>query len=364
MKFVINLFLALAVGMPVYSWANPLSSQALPDLLDLYRYAQKHDPHLSVAIARKQADQEQFAQARSHLLPNLSLTADSGRVVRRLQDRAETIPVIENKFDQKMLQARLSLPLVDLQRWYGYRAGKAASARAEAEFGAALQLFHQRLVEAYVQVLNAQSKLNIRKAERAAAMRQQEKLRRQLDAGMVSRVDVEVINAEVSRLKVQFIRAQGDAEQALRVLEVLTGQTLVGVKPLKNQFEQSVADRPLGFWMDRALARNLDLVTARLTRETLDLQASAAKAAHLPTLSLNAQAQHELSGTAAGLGPNSQEFVTETGSVTLRLEVPLYSGGVQVHFGVKRRIGSPRLARTIVWCMRRSLQRWPRHFIV
>lgn len=332
----------MAAGEPVAHWLVclallwvgflPVSAQGLaqgevPGLLSLYRLGLKQDPQLQAARAARRAGLERLPQARADLLPTIALAAEYGRVERRTSEIENVIPEQKKDFNRERYQARLSQPLLDLPAWFRFQASDAQALQADAAYHRAYQDFHERLVTRYIAVLRAQSTLATRQAERAALEKQRTQVRRQLEAGTASRVDVQDVNSEYRRVVVETIRARGGVDQALRRLEEVTGQPLQVVRRLQPHFKLSVPDQNLTGWQRRARADNFRLREAWLSVQVAEHQAKAATAEHLPEVSLNISTQREVSGGAGGTLASNAELTTDTTSLTLRLDMPLFTGG-------------------------------------
>lgn len=320
-------FITLALSLVIVNVVASANELTKPqtDLFALYIRAIDYDPELQAAEATRQAGEEALPQARAGLLPSLTLSAEHGRFERRTQEIKGIIPASGSHFSRRILQVSLIQPVIDLQAWYRYRAGESRYRQAEAVHRDAIQALGERLIHAYFRVLRAQSSLATRQAEQDALQRQQNQVQKQLRAGIASRIDVLDVSAEASRVAVERVRAKGELDQSLRALETITGERLSNVSPLRR----IPVRRELGSIESlkaRAEAGNPRLLLAEFKTKTAQQNAKAAKAAHLPTLSLDLNAQRNISGAdVAPLG--TSDLTTDTASIAIRLEVPVFSGG-------------------------------------
>lgn len=302
------------------------SAEQLPDLLTLYSRAIEYDPELGVAEATRKAGEEALPQALSGLLPSLSLSAEYARLERRTQEIHGFSAARDDRFSQQLFQTSLSQPIINLQAWHQYRAGKSLVKQTDAEYRDSLQSLGERLIAAYFQVLRTQSNHATRQAEHDALQRQKSQVQRQLQAGIASRIDVLEVTAEASRVAVELVRVRSEFDQSIRALEAITGEQLSGLPPLKR-IPERLAVGTLTTLQARAEANNPRLQLAQYETETSQQNARAAKAAYFPTLSLDLSAKRDISGSAELTPPGTSDLTADTASVALRLEVPIFSGG-------------------------------------
>lgn len=323
-RIVISTLALSLVIVNVVASANELTKQQT-DLLALYIKAVDHDPQLQTALADRLAGEEALPQARSGLLPSIVLSAEKGRIKRRSQEINRIAPAREHHFSRRVLQINVVQPIVDLQEWYRYRAGEYLYRQAEAEYLDAVQELGERLTTAYFRVLRAESNLATRQAEQDALKRQQNQVQKELEAGIASRIDVLDVAAEVRRVAVERVRAKSEFDQSLRALETIAGERLSTVRPLQRTPIRVELDS-IDVLKAKAEANNPRLLLAQYRTQTSQQNAKAARAAHLPTLSLELSAQRDISGAEVAL-PGASELTTDTASVALRLEMLVFSGG-------------------------------------
>lgn len=296
------------------------------DLLTLYFRAMDYDPELQAEAANRRAGEEALPQARSSLLPSISLSAEYGRFERRTQKISGIAPTREDHFSRQILQANLNQPIINLQAWYQYGAGKSRYRQAKAEYRDAIQALGERLITAYFRVLRAQSNHATRQAERVALQRQQNQVHKQLQAGIASRIDVLEVNAEASRVAVEFVKAKSQLDQSIRALETMTGERISSISSLQR-IPARLELGPISSLKAKAEANNPQLLLAQYEIDTSQQSAKAAKAAHFPVLSLDLNAQRDVSGSAELTPPGTRDLTTDTTSAALRVDMPLFSGG-------------------------------------
>lgn len=296
------------------------------DLYTLYTKAIAQDPEISAARAAKKAASEALPQARARLLPDLSVSAEHGRYEQRTEEVSGFSPKREDHYSRQILSANLRQPLFDLSAWYQYQAGKSLQREGEAEFSEALQFLGERLVIGYFRVLRAKSSLAARQSEQKALQRQTAQVEKQLEAGIASRIDLLEVAAEESRVTVELVNARSELTQSLRALEGIVGVPVHSVKPLHQVPDDLSLGQP-GELLKKARSANPQLILSQQEEVTARENAKSAKSAHAPTLSLDLNAQRDLSDGPDVIPPGNGDLTTDTASVALRLELPLYSGG-------------------------------------
>ncbi|WP_435102727.1 TolC family outer membrane protein [Arhodomonas sp. AD133] len=299
-----------------------------PDLLTVYQLALEHAPELQAARERLRAERQVLARSRSRLLPSLTVSAEYARLEQRSEGVTGVVPASDEHFPREIYQATLSQPLFNLESWYAYRAGKAEARSAEARFRQTLQRFRLRVVEAYFEALRAQSQRLTREAELKAARRQRERIERELDAGTASLLEVQEIKAETKRVEVSLIRSEERVDQRLRKLESMAGKPLPRIQALLPSALPSLDDSfPLSQWLNRAQATNPRLRKVRRARQAAREEASAAQSARYPRLSLDLSYQHDAASAADAGIRGGDQLATNTATIGVQLEMPLYSGG-------------------------------------
>lgn len=304
------------------------STSTALDLFSVYKLALDNAPELQIAREKLKAEKEVFAKSRAGLLPAIAVSAEYARVEQRVDEIGGLIPASDNHYPRNAFQVTLTQPLFSLQNWHTFQAGKAQAREARARYRESLQAFRMSVVEAYFQTLRAKSKLVTRNTELEAVRRQHQQIEKQLSAGMVSILDVHEISAEVKRVEVMVIRAEGEVDQKLRSLQSLTARPIHHVQDLATFSPQLPADSlSLSQWIEKAKASNPRLNKVRLTVQTARKKSSEADSAHYPELSLSASYHREAASAANSGALDGEQRNANTASIGVKLQMPLYSGG-------------------------------------
>lgn len=287
----------------------PLLASA-EDLLEVYAQARASDPQLAIAAAQRGEQGERVTQARAALLPQWSLGANA---LRGPQDGGR----------EHQLTSSLSQVLVDLSRLRQWDAAQSLLSAEDARLRAAEQALCARVAGAYFGVLSAQASLATAQANEDAFAQQVGQAQSRFEAGISAAVDVEqarTYHALSQGATVQAREALADAREALAQI---TGRAPGVLKPLAAEL-QALPPEPLAAeaWVQQALLANPQLQASRFGLTASEQRIDAARAAHLPTVSLGLDSERR-SGSAVA----PQDAGRANTTLGLRLSIPLFAGG-------------------------------------
>ncbi|MBT9501457.1 MAG: TolC family outer membrane protein [Burkholderiaceae bacterium] len=287
----------------------PLLASA-EDLLEVYAQARASDPMLAIAASLRGEHGERVTQARAALLPQWSLGAAELRGP-------------QNGGREHQLTSSLSQVLVDLGRLRQWDAAQSLLSAEEARLRAAEQALCARVAGAYFGVLSAQASLGTAQANEDAFAQQVGQAQSRFESGISAAVDVEqarTYHALSQGATVQAREALADAREALAQI---TGRTPGVLRPLAAEL-QALPPEPLAAeaWVNQALLANPQLQASRYGLTASEQRIEAARAAHLPTLSLGLDSERR-SGSAVA----PQDAGRANTTLGLRLSIPLFAGG-------------------------------------
>ncbi|EIL93949.1 MULTISPECIES: TolC family outer membrane protein [Rhodanobacter] len=301
--------------------ALALAAISLPshgeDLLDAYREARNNDPVLSQADASRLATGEGVTQARAQLLPqigasmSLNQTNGGGQIG---HSRSRTI------------NGTLSQSVLDFSKYANLKAAHSASEAQDELYASAGQQLYVRVVAAYFGVLTSEDGLTYAKANEDAFRQQYEQSDQRFKVGLSAITDVYQAKAYYEAAKSQTIAAQNTLNDSREALAQITGKPTGDLKKLRDDLPMqppSPADQDA--WVKQALETNPDLLAQKSNVETAQHNISAARAAHLPTITAGVSY-----GKGAGWSEgNAAARYRDPASTTigLTLNVPIFSGG-------------------------------------
>jgi len=303
--------LGCAAGL-MLAW--PGSSQA-EDLLQVYARARSSDPILGQVLAARGVQQEQTLQARAGLLPQWQAQLSQSRLSTDGSQRSD-------------LTSHLSQVLLDLGQLRGWDAAQSQLSAQEARLRAAEQALCARVATAYFGVLTAQASLATAQANEAAFAEQVRQAQSRFEAGLSAQVDVDQARtyhalAQGSSADAQELLA--DARQALREVSGDGGDgRLAPLAAELNLASDPSTEAGAQAWVEQALQNNPGLQAFRLGLRAGEQRVDAARAAHLPTLSLGLDSERYNNKPSQISDVNEGRWVNTLG---LRLTIPLFAGG-------------------------------------
>ncbi|WP_421866126.1 TolC family outer membrane protein [Motiliproteus sp.] len=301
-------FAAVALAVSQTLWAGSLQQ--------IYQQALDSDPQLKSARAVFNAEREAEVQSRSSLLPSLSLSADV--------TYTDVSPSGIDQGNNHGYDLNLSQPLFRAEEWFNFQAGKVLTEKAGVTFSQSQQALIRRTVEAYLDVLAAQTDQSSALAVEAAVKRRLDQVQAQFEVGLIAITDVEEARASYDSARVSRILAEGQLDKSFEAIDRLTGQHWNKVDVLSNRYPvQGMTPTAYQPWVDKALSGNLALQSATLDVKSAEQSRKSTRSRHLPTVDL--VAGYGTDRGARSLHPTNG--TQESASIGLQFNLPLYSGG-------------------------------------
>ena len=306
--------LAISTGLLWTLAVEGVTAQTLDETL-IKAYSQ--NPALSAARARLRAVDEEVPQALSNWRPIIGLTGSAG--VQR-SDSTTTGPAAKVAEVTEPLTATLSIT----QNLY--RGGRTYASVEEAESNVNADRAHLASVEqlvllgaaiAYADVVRDQAVLKLNQNNERVIRRQLEATKDRFNVGELTRTDVSQAESRVASARAERIAAEGKLISSRAAYENSVGETpgeLQSANPL------SYLARSLSEAVDRATARNPNVVRARFLEKAAEHSVQEIAGELLPTITLNGSAQ----STEERSTPRSE---SQTIEVTAQFSMPLYASG-------------------------------------
>jgi outer membrane protein len=327
--------LVLALGACL---AAPASAQE--SLTEVYQRALQNDPAIREAEATYLANSEVKAQARSALLPSLSLGVSRAHRFQDTEggaiDPITGTPIgTRSQFEQYSTgyAVRLSQSVFNWSQYKTLQQADKRVVRAETDYLAAQQDLILRVSTAYFAVLGAEDNRASAVAQRESVARQLEQSERRFEVGLIAITDVQQSQAGYD----DAVAAEIEAE---RVLSTANEQLREIVGELVPDLASPLEDLPLltpdpanaDEWVRVALDSNLTLQSSRLAADVANDEIAIQKGSRLPEISLTANYNDDEQSRVQTLfrqlvetTPSTQ--LPEGRSWSLDLTFPLYTGG-------------------------------------
>lgn len=314
-------------------------------LLDVYELALINDPVIREAEANFLATSEVKRQARSSLLPSLSLSSSASDVHSEnpnppldfFTGQPSTIfSSSEADSESSSLSLSLSQTVFDWGQILALKQADKTIVRAEADFAAVQQELMVRVARAYFGVLSAEDLLSANLAAREALEQQLEQAQRRLDVGLIAITSVQETQAGYDQAVADVIgseRTLATAQESLREIidnYVTDLRAPIDELPLLNPDPEDA-----NAWVELAQGQNLQLVSSRIGAEIANDDIRISRSARLPTLRLSAsgsdssststQTTNLFAGGAITTPPSSSDRQSE--NIQLSLSMPIFTGG-------------------------------------
>ena len=335
------LVLALAIAL------LPVAGAHAEDLLQTYQLARTGDPQLAAAESTRLATREGAVQARALLLPQITGDASINR-------SRSSGPSSQSQFDQSTGQpvrfsgdsqsdvTRRSIGLNLNQTLFNYgqitnlRSQNAISRASDFQLRSAGDTLVTRTSAAYFNVLVAIETLAAAEASGTALKKQFDFASKRLEVGLAPITDVHEARAQYESARANTIVTRNALEDAYQALTEITGTPVRNLKGLPEDFKPALpSQRSADDWVKMAIAHNPALTAKQFQVESAEDNVATARAAHLPTLSLNGSYGRDASwGTNSFSSSNPPidstlpiDSQSHGPSVGITLSVPIFSGG-------------------------------------
>ena len=322
-QFLLKSALACALGSAAAcAWAQA----PVMDLKQVYQAALEQDATIRASRAAADSGRERLPQARAGLLPQIS--ASAGRNNNNLDTTSPNIlgkPVTTNDqyaSDNRTLQLRQ--PLVNMQRWLQFQQAKSVVEEVEANLDRDLQNLVVRVASAYFEALMADEQLDLVLAQKKTYTALVDAAKKGLAAGSGTRTDIDDAQSRLDMAKAQELEARQNQDLARRQLQLLVNQPVGQIAKLNVAALQLSAPMPanLDDWTRKAEQASPEIRGMQARLDASRREVSKAQAGHLPTV--DAVAQWSNSGSENITRVNSR---FENKTIGLQLNIPLYSGG-------------------------------------
>lgn len=305
------------------------------DLYQVYQMAVEKDPTINRAKADRDAAFESISISRASLLPQISgsigysdSSRESNQQISGPTDENPNSPEVFGNFSQdtKSLNMGLDLrmSLYDHQNWIALDRAEKVAQQSDTNYALSKQDLIVRTTDAYLAILRAKDSLTFVQAEKRAIERQLEQTKQRFNVGLTAITDVHEAQANFDNTVAQEIITENVVELRLEQMREITGKYHSNISVLNTESFSATRPSPVGVdnWLKIAEEMNLDLMVRNIAKEIAKEDISSARAGHLPTLSLSGSYGRNDSDT------NGINFpATDSNSIGITLNVPIYSGG-------------------------------------
>jgi outer membrane protein len=314
--------LPAALALAALAGAHPARA-AGADLLSITRDALLNDPTFASARFLQLATAEVEPQARSNLLPNLTVSvADTAN---RLDYRSTEVSLQET-FNAWGPSLNLSVPIYNAQYWESLTQAKLTVKQSEAQLEQARTDLLLRVVQAYFDVLASQDALAALRENKKAVSEQLAQAKREFEVGTKTIVDTHEAKARYDQIDAQEQVARGDLAVKQSALRAIVGHDAGEIAALRDPVELSPPQpNDIESWARNAESGNYSVLAARAGSEIAHYEVKRARDAYLPTVNLTGSVGYQKSdhGSLYLGGQDSQTNST----LGITLTVPVFTGG-------------------------------------
>ena len=314
----VRLRLAQSLGLVLLTLLGTGAVQAA-DLAAAYTAAVSNDPVLGAARAQLAANEEAVPQTRALLLPNVGMNGTTSW--NEIEILSADTP--ELQYNDHGWGAQLAQPILDMESWYTHSSARATVSAARYNYDATEQELIVRTIQAYLDVLRADSLVESARRAEAATQRQLEQVQQRFDVGLVAITDVLEAQSGYDNSVVVRVQAVGDHDIFFEVLRTLTGEPYNEILDISEELP-IINPEPgdVEEWVTVALSTNPSVLAAEKQLVASERTVRARRSGHLPTIDGTISFRHNVTG-----GPNFFGGKSDATVYGLTATLPIYQGG-------------------------------------
>jgi len=314
-----NIIEEVPVSSPIYQSINA------DDLWRVYERALNYDASYQAALHEHASAKEGLTQARSLLLPSLSLFADQTEVDQDI--KASDIDVIGSghaRYGRTTYGLNFSQTIFDWQRFMGFHQARREDLMADVRLLELRQDLIIAVAEHYISVLAAEDNLDFYQKEEAAVREQEANAAARWQAKLGREADYLEAKARVASVYAERLAAENIHADAIEAMRVLSGYGAGHYKKLSDDLELTGPEpNNMQNWSESAAQNNLSLLQQRYKTSIAKYEIKKNKSGYYPKVNFYAR-YNDQDEDGSLFGGSSEVASTEYG---VRMDLPLYSGG-------------------------------------
>ena len=306
-----QLALALALLAPTAQAQN---------LSTLFDAASQYDATYLSAKSQYEADLAKAAQGRAGILPTAGLAATAYR-----SNFESNTSSTDRSFSAQTATLSATQPLYRPANLATYRQSSRQKIAAQTQLDSAEQDLIVRLATAYFDVLAAQDSLSFVQAQQAAVAEQLAAAKRNFEIGSATITDTREAQARYDLSVAQEIGASNELRVKKIALAQLVGKPNAQPQGLRLPLTLStLTPTEVDAWVMQSESAHPSIHLAQANLEIAKLEIDKAQAEHKPSLDLTAS--YNQANNPNGTSTNLTGARTQTGSVGLSFNLPLFAG--------------------------------------
>ena len=297
--------------------AGPAAAETL-DLAGAYRLAEQNDPSFQEAGAARDAALQTVSIARAGLRPSVS-GGGSGGFEHQDMDEPRSV---SDTFSRFSLSLDVTQPLYHPDRTIRLGQAQATEERAELDYAASGQELIVRVAEGYFGVLDAIDDYRFAQTNREAIAQQLRQAQQRFEVGLIAVTDVEEAKSRFDLASARELRGKNELDNAREALRETTGVYPEELASLGGGIPLAIPEpADIDEWTRIAAERNLAVRSAGFAAAIAKDGIRLAGTGRTPTVDLVGQA------SLTDVDQKMNEREAASGSVLLRLQWPIYTGG-------------------------------------
>ena len=311
---------------------NFSSTSSASDLMDVYHQALESDPTFKAAYNTFMSKSEQIPQARSALLPQITLNGQATRNslfsdVRGLNGLNGT-----ELYDATTWQINATQTIFNYQSWALVQQAKANVKAAHATFNNEAQDLMLRTAKAYTAILFARDTVNFSESKLRANKRQLEEAQQRFNVGVDTITTVYEAKAAYDQSIAEVITTKNNQINQNENLRKLTNHVYDYLSPLRDSKIPLIRPEPnnVNEWITAGVKQNYNLFAAKYTMQAARENIKAQSSGSLPTLGIKGSRSQTINNSS---NENSNFFVPDAqklSSVGVVMNFPVFQGGLVV----------------------------------
>ena len=290
------------------------------NLMSLFETARGYDATYKAAQYQYTANLSKGEQAKAVLLPTVGLSANLNKTEVDLVAASQTV-----NSQSRAATLSASQPLYRPANTATYQQGMRQLELASIQLKAAEQDLMVRLSQAYFDVLISRESLDFVKAQKLAVAEQLAAAKRNFEVGTSTITDSREAQARYDLVLAQEIAADNDLRIKRLALNQLVGLNNIEPKSLSRTAKLSAPESSsIDQWVKQSSDFNPSVLQSRASLDIAKLETTKAEAGNKPTLDL--VAGYTPTRYKNGKGINTSQVDTNTSSLTLALNMPLFAG--------------------------------------
>ena len=310
--------LSLAISGILAAFAPAAQAQSL---VELYDSARAFDATYLSAKLQYDANLARAEQSRASILPTASLSGTA-----TLTDFDTTLSTGSSRsFNTQGATLSASHPLYRPSNRATFDQGQKQLTLARAQLDAAEQELIVRTSQTYFDALASQDSLNFVKAQKAAVAEQLASAKRNFEVGTATITDTREAQARFDLVLAQEIAAENDLRVKKIALDQLVGKQGTQPRSLASPpVLQPIEPADVNTWVQQSESAHPSIRVAQSNLEIAKLEVTKAEADHKPTLDLTGS--YNITRNPSGTASVHSSFNTNTATIGLSLNVPLFAG--------------------------------------